>query len=238
MSSTRPVRSIKILENMLETSAAYDIFGRTLQFGCELLLATLYKGVKNSSTITLRKLESSMGTARSVLFLGQFVGVLRKMNFNPKTWAEICQTTSHGSLALFFIVENILFAGRYGLISLREDQRKLLSILSTFFWMFEALPSIPKYAILLKKKGKRADELKEHRISFVSAFLDSLTASHFLGLKPGISDPVANLFGVLTSLIYLRSAYRRAKENVMAIEDMETSSDKAGASSMEAKKND
>mmetsp|Transcript_22172 Transcript_22172/g.30946 ORF Transcript_22172/g.30946 Transcript_22172/m.30946 type:complete len:225 (-) Transcript_22172:91-765(-) len=213
--STSEPSLLRILQVALKTSKAYDKLARTLQYGSSFLLVTYYKN-KCATHNALSKVKSTTGSCRRILRWGQFVGVLLDMNYSPKNWHGVCQTISDGSLALFYVVENLIYAAQCGVVQLSDSQLKRLIWWSDFFWLFEVLPLVPKYADLLLKGKEKGNDLKRealYRTFFISAF-DSLVAGHDLHLKHRVSTPTRHLLGTITSIIGVRSVYLAAVQTL------------------------
>eukprot|EP00466_Bigelowiella_natans_P004582 jgi/Bigna1/142022/aug1.66_g16730 len=215
---------LQIIKVALKTSKAYDKLARTLQYGSSFLLVTQFKDGGEMKG-AMEKVKATTGSTRRILRWGQFIGVLVSMNYSPETWQELCQSVSDGSLALFYAVENIIYLAKCGVIKVTDKQLRLLTWLSDFFWLFEVLPLVPKYASILMDDKEVPTHLPllpnpsaQKLDTFYISLFDTLVAAHDLGIKPGVSTPTRHLLGTITSILGLRSVYVAARDVVAEAE--------------------
>nr|XP_020480502.1 peroxisomal membrane protein 11B isoform X2 [Monopterus albus] len=118
------------LSNSRRSSSVRDNseFGiRAAQYACTLLGYTLQKGGAGAQLYrTVLQLEAHMSLTRKLLRLGNSVEALeaakRAIHLSDSV-LRLCLTISHLNRALYFACDNVLWAGKTGLIS-RLDQHK------------------------------------------------------------------------------------------------------------------
>lgn len=100
---------------------------RAAQYACTLLGYTLQKGGAASELLkTVSQLEAHMSLTRKLLRLGNSVEALeaakRAIHLSDSI-LRLCLTISHLNRAMYFACDNVLWAGKMGLIS-KLDQQK------------------------------------------------------------------------------------------------------------------
>ncbi|XP_008282253.1 peroxisomal membrane protein 11B [Stegastes partitus] len=100
---------------------------RAAQYACTLLGYTLHKGGAAADLQkTVRQLEAHMSLTRKLLRLGNSVEALeaakRSIHLSDSV-LRLCLTISHLNRAMYFACDNVLWAGKTGLIS-KLDQHK------------------------------------------------------------------------------------------------------------------
>ncbi|XP_041665148.1 peroxisomal membrane protein 11B [Cheilinus undulatus] len=100
---------------------------RAAQYACTLLGYTLHKGgVAADLHKTIRQLEAHMSLTRKLLRLGNSVEALesakRAIHLSDSV-LRLCLTISHLNRAMYFACDNVLWAGKTGIIS-KLDQKK------------------------------------------------------------------------------------------------------------------
>uniref|UniRef100_A0A6V3RPV3 Uncharacterized protein n=1 Tax=Lotharella globosa TaxID=91324 RepID=A0A6V3RPV3_9EUKA len=208
---------LRIIQEALKTAKSYDKMSRFLQYGSAYLLVAIFSGPSETHSM-LSKIKNTTGSCRRILRWGMFVSVGLDINQNPKTWREVCQMISDSSLALFYFVENIIYLAKVGLLKLPKDKMAALTWLSDFFWLFEVLPLVPKYAALLNECDAKTSDEKCGDITrafFLNSF-DTLVAAHDLGIQPGVSASTRHFLGTITSLFGLYSVYKAARKAAKA----------------------
>ncbi|XP_057684531.1 peroxisomal membrane protein 11B [Corythoichthys intestinalis] len=108
-------------------SQAKERIIRAAQYACTLLGYTLYKGGAGAELLkTVSQLEAHMSLARKLLRLGNSVEALeaakRAIHLSDGI-LRLCLTVSHLNRAMYFACDNVLWAGKTGLLS-KLDQHK------------------------------------------------------------------------------------------------------------------
>uniref|UniRef100_A0A7S2TU71 Uncharacterized protein n=1 Tax=Lotharella oceanica TaxID=641309 RepID=A0A7S2TU71_9EUKA len=204
---------LRIIQEALKTAKAYDKMARFLQYGSAYLLVAIFSGPSETNSM-LAKIKNTTGSCRRILRWGKFIGVGLDINRKPKGWKEVCQVISDSSLALFYLVENLIYLAKVGILKLPKEQMATLTWISDFFWLFEVLPLVPKYAALLNDCDEKTSEEKRGNITrafFLNSF-DTLVAAHDLGIKPGVTTSTRHFLGTITSLLGLYSVYKAARK--------------------------
>ncbi|XP_039978670.1 peroxisomal membrane protein 11B [Xiphias gladius] len=179
---------------------------RAAQYACTLLGYTLRKGGAASELHkTISQLEAHMSLTRKLLRLGNSMEALeaakRAIHLSDSV-LRLCLTISHLNRAMYFACDNVLWAGKAGLIS-KLDQHKW-SQRSFRYYLFALILNLTRdvYEIrLLMECEARYRAAKSPPSPYPSTTLSSPTAPADVAL-PFISVRVRRQLHLLVTVLY------------------------------------
>lgn len=125
-------------------SQAKERVFRTAQYACTLLGCTLHRAGAGAELLkTIAQLEAHMSLTRKLLRLGNSAEALEaaKRSIHLKdSVLRLCLTISHLNRAMYFACDNLLWAGKIGLIPKLEQQK--WSLRSFRYYLFALIMNL------------------------------------------------------------------------------------------------
>lgn len=152
---------------------------RVIQFASRLVWATLERnGVKDVSR--LKSVEESLSTTRKALQLGRFVDFIYAARQTVKLDNQnhrITLTMSRISYALFLVTDNILWAGRVGLL---DVNRAKWFKRGCKFWLYATIMNLIRdaYEIQVILETRRRQRLRRNNADPLDPFIEIIDVLH------------------------------------------------------------
>ncbi|XP_028819963.1 peroxisomal membrane protein 11B [Denticeps clupeoides] len=153
---------------------------RAVQYTCTLLGYTLQKGGAASNLLTtVKQLESHLSLSRKLLRLGNSAEALeaakRAVHLSDSV-LRLCITVAHLNRAMYFACDNMLWAGKMGLLP-RLDQNKW-SLRSFRYYLFALILNLARDAYeirMLMERESRSASLSKGSLSSSPTTLSPLS---------------------------------------------------------------
>ncbi|XP_062845282.1 peroxisomal membrane protein 11B [Trichomycterus rosablanca] len=186
-----------------QTQAKERLF-RAAQYACTLLGYTLQKGGAGAETLNaVKQLEAHLSLARKLIRLGNSAEALesakRAIHLSDCV-LRLCVTVAHLNRAMYFACDNVLWAGKTGLLP-KLDQNKW-SLRSFRYYLFALILSLTRdlYEIrVLMEREQRSASAKSHHAA--SPENGEFPAAPPSSVVPAVSAGVQQRLGLLAAVL-------------------------------------